>query len=84
MQVKISPKYEAKDKVTGAPLVIKLLKSLYGLEQGAKSRHGIVTFLMGTGFKTLESDPCVYIFNGTTAVKQRLATDEDSTNILTM
>ena len=39
---------------------------------------------MGIGFKALKSDPCVYIFNGTTTMKQGLSTDVDSTVILTL
>lgn len=86
--VKMVPGYEAKDEATGAPLVMKLLKSLYGLKQSPKNWHGIIdTFLVGIGFKALKSDPCVYIFNGTsgpTTVKQGLAKDDDSTVILTL
>ena len=39
---------------------------------------------MGIAFKALKSDPCVYIFNGTTTMKQELSTDDDSTVILTL
>lgn len=38
----------------------------------------------GNRFKTLKIDPCVYIFNEKTAVKQGLATDGESTAILTL
>ena len=83
--VKMAPGYEAKDEATGAPLVMKLLKSLYGLTQTPKNRHGTInTFLVRIGSKALERDPCVYIFNGTTTMKQELSTDDDSTVILTL
>ena len=62
--------YEAKDEATGAPLVMKLFKSLYGLTQSSKNWHGTIdTFLMGIGFKALEDNPRVYVFGGTTTVK---------------
>ena len=71
--VKMAPGYEAKGEATGAPLVMKLLKSLYGLKQSPKNWHGTIdTFLVGIAFKALKSDPCVYIFNGTTTMKQGL------------
>ena len=83
--VKMAPVYETKDEATGAPLIMRLLKSLYGLKQSPKNWHGTIdTFLVGIGFKALKSDPCVYIFNGTTTMKQGLSTDDDSTVILTL
>ena len=64
---------------------MKLLKSLDGLKQNPKNWHGTIdTFLVGIGFKTLKSDPRVYIFNGMTTRKQGISTDGDSTVILTL
>ena len=80
----MAPGYEAKDEAR-APLPMKLLKSLHCLKQSLKNWHGIIdTFLVGIGFKGLKSDPYVYIVNETTTVKLGLATDDDSTVILTL
>ena len=81
----MAPGYEAKDKATGAPLVMKLLKTLNGLNQSPKNWHGTIdAFIVGIAFNALKSDPCVHIFNGTTTMKQGLSTDDDSTVILTL
>lgn len=83
--VKTAPGYEAKSEATEAPLVMKLLGSHYGLKQSPKNWHGTIdTFFVGIGFKYLKNDPCVYIMKGTTTMKQRLSTDDDSTAILTL
>ena len=75
----------AKNEATGAPLVIKLFKSLHGLHQSPKNWHGTIdAFIVGIAFNALKSDPCVHIFNGTTTMKQGLSTDDDSTVILTL
>ena len=75
--VRKAPAYEAKDEATGAPLVMKLLKSLYGLQQSSKNRHVTIdTFLAEIG--------CVDMLNGTTTVKQKPATDDDTTVILAL
>ena len=39
---KMSPGHETKDKVTGAPLVMKLLEPLYGLKQSDNNWHGTI------------------------------------------
>lgn len=64
----------------GALLDMKLVKSLHGLTHSIENWHGTIDlFLVGIGFEVLKSDPCVYIFNGTTTVNQGLTTDDDST-----
>lgn len=62
MWVKVVSGYEAQGEATGAPLVLKVLKSIYGLNQGPENWRGIVDpFLVKTGSKALKSDACVYI-----------------------
>ena len=64
---------------------MKLLKSHYGLKQSPKNWHWTIdAFLVEIGFKALKSDPCVYIFNGTTTMKQGLSADDDSMVIITL
>lgn len=59
--------FESKDDETGALLVMKLLKTLYGLRQSPKNWHGIIdTFIVEIELKGLKFDPCVYIFDGMT------------------
>ena len=78
----MAPGYEVKDDATGPPLVIDILKSLYGLKQNLKNFHVTIdTFLVGIGFKVLKRNPCVYIFNGTTTMKQEVVTNDDLTAI---
>lgn len=82
MWTKTAPRYEAKDEATGDPLAIKLPKSLNGLKQSPDNWHDTIeTFLVGIGVKALQSDPFVYILNGTPKTNQVLSTDDDSTVI---
>ena len=48
----------------GVPMVIRLLKSLYGLRQSPRCWYGTVDKnVVEIGFKSLKSDPCVYIYS---------------------
>lgn len=68
----------------GALLVMKILKSLYGPKQNPKNWYGTIdTLPVGIEFKVLKSNPCVYIFDGPTKMKQGLSMDEDSAVIAT-
>ena len=61
--VKMAPGYEEFNN-DGVPLVTRLLKSLYGLRQNPRCWYG--TFgehVVEVGFKSLKSDPCVYIYS---------------------
>ena len=61
--VKMAPGYEEfnNDRV---PMAMRLLKSLYGLRQSPKCWHGRVDgHVVEIGFKSLKSDPCVYIYS---------------------
>ena len=61
--VKMAPGHEDFSN-DGVQMVMRLLKSLYGLRQsprcwyGAVDKHGVEI-----GFKSLKSDPCVYIYS---------------------
>ena len=45
-------------------MVMRLLKSLYGLPQGPRCWYGTVDkYVVEIGFKSLKSDPCVYIYS---------------------
>ena len=45
-------------------MVMRLLKSLYGLRQSPRCWYGTVDeHVVEIGFKSLESDPCVYIYS---------------------
>ena len=61
--VKIAPGYEEFNN-DGVPMVMKLLKSLYGLRQSPRCWYGTVDeHVVEIGFKSLKSDPCVYIYS---------------------
>ena len=48
----------------GVPLIMRLLKSLYGLRQSPRYWYDTVDkHVVEIGFKSLESDPCVYIYS---------------------
>ena len=48
----------------GVPMVIRLLKSFYGLQQSPRCWYGTVDEdVAEIGFKSLKSDPCVYIYS---------------------
>ena len=48
----------------GVSMVMRLLKSLYGLRQSPRCWYGTVDkHVVEIGFKSLKSDPCVYIYS---------------------
>ena len=48
----------------GVPMVMRLVKSLYGLRQSPRCWYGTVDeHVVEIGFKSLKSDPCVYIYS---------------------
>ena len=48
----------------GAPVAMRFLKSLYGLRQCPRYWYGTVDeHVVEIGFKSLKSDPCVYIYS---------------------
>ena len=60
---KMAPGYEEFSNY-GVPMVIRLLKSLYGLRQSPRCWYGTVDkHVVEIGFKSLKSDPCVYIYS---------------------
>ena len=60
--VRMTPGYETYDK-SGVPFVMKLKKSLYSLRQSPKNWFGTMDgHLSNIGFRSLKSDPCVYVF----------------------
>ena len=60
--VKIAPGYETSD-MSEVPFVMKLKKNLYGLRQSPKNWFGTMDdHLSNIGFRSLKSDPCVYVF----------------------
>ena len=60
--VKMAPGYEEFSN-DGVPMVIRLLKSLYGLRQSPRCWVGTVDkHVAEIGFKSLKSDLCVYIY----------------------
>ena len=64
--VKMAPGYETYDK-SGDPFVMKLEKSLYGLQQSPKNWFSTMDdHLSNIGFRSLKSDPCVYVFEDKT------------------
>ena len=75
--VKMAPGYEEFDE-RGIPLVMRLLKSLYGLRQSPTNWWGTIdVHLVEIGFKSLKSDPCVYIYSeGGTIVILTLYVDD--------
>ena len=61
--VKMAPGYEEFSN-DGVPVVMRLLKSLYGLQQSPRCWYGTVDeHVVEIGFKSLKSDPCVYIYS---------------------
>ena len=64
--VKMAPGYETYDK-SGVPFVTKLRKTLYGLRPSLKNWFGNMDDnLSNRGFRSLKSDPCVYVFEDKT------------------
>ena len=62
----MAPGYETNDEA-GAPLVIKLRKSLYGLRQSPKNWFGTIGMKLAIiGVRPLKSDPCVYVYEDET------------------
>eukprot|EP00873_Tetraselmis_striata_P038175 jgi/Tetstr1/458439/TSEL_044874.t1 len=56
------PGYEQYD-ARGRPMVLRLLKSLYGLKQSPRNWHNILhKFLVCYGFQQLKSDPGAYVY----------------------
>ena len=65
VNVKMAPGYEEFSN-DGVPMVMRLLKSLYGLRQSPRCWYGTVDeHLVEIGIKSLKSaeDPCVYIYS---------------------
>ena len=61
--VKMAPGYEEFSN-DGVPMVMRLLKSLYGLRQSPTCWYGTVDkHVVEIGFKSLKSDPCIYIYS---------------------
>ena len=61
--VKTAPGYEESSN-DGVPMVMRLLKSLYGLRQSPRCWYGTVDeHVVEIGFKRLMSDPCVCIYS---------------------
>ena len=61
--VKMTPGYEEFNN-DGVPMVMRLLKSLYGLRQSPRCWYGTVDeHVVEIGFKSPKSDPCVYIYS---------------------
>ena len=59
----MAPGYEQIDE-NGVSLVMRLLKSLYGLRQSPTNwRNTIDKHLVEIGFKSLKSDHCVYTYS---------------------
>ena len=66
--VKMAPGYE-KFSNDGVPMVMRLLKSLYGVRQSPRCWYGTVDeHVVEIGFKSLKSDPCVYIYSEGSAI----------------
>ena len=61
--VKMAPGYEEFDG-NGVPMVMRLLKSLYGLRQSPSNWWRTLDgHLVDISFNSLKSDPCVYIYS---------------------
>ena len=61
--VKMAPGYEELSN-DGVPMVMRLLKSLYGLRQSSRCWYGTVDeYVVEISFKSLKSDPYVYIYS---------------------
>ena len=66
--VKMAPGYEELNN-DGVPMVMRLLKSLYGLRQSPRCWYGTVDeHVVEIGFKSLKSNPCVYIYSEGSAI----------------
>ena len=61
--VKMAPGYEEFSN-DGVPMVMRRLKSLYGLRQSPRCWFGTVDkHVVEIGFKSFKSDPCAYIYS---------------------
>ena len=61
--VKMTPGYEEFNN-DGVPMVVRLLKNIYGLRQSPRCWYGTVDeHVVEIDFKSLKSDPCVYIYS---------------------
>ena len=61
--VKMAPGYEEFNN-NRVPMVMRLLRSLYGLRQSPRCWYGTVDeHVVEIGLKSLKSDPCVYIYS---------------------
>ena len=61
--VKMAPGYKEFDD-NGMPMVLRFLKSIYGLRQSPRCWYSTVDeYVAEIGFKSLKSDPCVYIYS---------------------
>ena len=66
VNIKMALGYETYNK-SGVPFVMKLKKSLQGLQQSPMNWVGTMDDnLSNTGFRSLRSDPCVYVFEDKT------------------
>ena len=82
--VKAAPGREERDK-NEAHHVMRLRKSLYGIPQAPANWHGTIDdFVIAIGFKSLKSDPCIYIYNPTTKKESTFASWNRDTVILTI
>eukprot|EP00752_Nemacystus_decipiens_P002765 g2583.t1 len=58
-----APGFEDNHPVTGKLQVLKLRKSLYGLRQSPRNwNHTFARAIESIGFKSIYSDPCVYVY----------------------
>ena len=61
--VKMTPGYEEFNN-DGVPMVVRLLKNIYGLRQIPRCWYGTVDkHVVEIDFKSLKSDPCVYVYS---------------------
>ena len=68
MHVKTAPAYEGSHE-NGIALVVRLLKSLYGLRQSLTNWWNTIDeHLVKIGFKSLKSNPCVYTYSESGAI----------------
>ena len=59
----MAPGYERSNE-SGVPLVMKLTKSFYGLRQSPQNWFSTIDHHLGKiGFRSLKSDPCVYVYD---------------------
>ena len=62
----MAPGYETYDN-SGVPFVMKPKKSIYGLRQSPENWFGTIDgHLSNIDFRSLKSDPCVYVFEDKT------------------